>query len=302
MTDEIQQQIDKFNSSRRKAQENYDDTINKLRLDYQREVSTLEDQLKDKKFELNESYKRHKENIEDIEREEARTREIEKSRLIAEEEQNVARKIQKLEEDYKNRSREMEIDFLAFSEQIDLKKETLSKIISDYEDKQQKIIARFKEDEEVRNQRDYYRIQINDAAAQDVQKLKNLALSFNNSDVIYKLIWEVYYKAHGEALMKKILGANGDKGGIYKITNINNEKVYIGRTAEFKSRWRIHMKRGCGIDRIKGLLYDAMMNEGLENFTFQIVEVCDKDKQVEREKYWIQFYHSDGYGYNQKVG
>lgn len=302
MTDEIQQQIDKFNSSRRKAQENYDSTINKLRLDYQKEVSTLEDQLKDKQFELNESYKRYKENIEEVEREEARAREVEKSRLIAEEEQTVARRIQKLEEDYKDRSRAMEIDFLAFSEQINSRKESLTKTINDYEDKQQKIIARFKEDEEARNQRDYYRININEAAAQDIQKLKSLALSFNNPDVIYKLIWEVYYKASGEALMKKILNNNGDKGGIYKITNIKDEKVYIGRTTEFKSRWRTHMKRGCGIDRIKGLLYDAMMNEGLENFTFQIVEVCDKDKQVEREKYWIQFYHSDGYGYNQKVG
>jgi hypothetical protein len=66
----------------------------------------------------------------------------------------------------------------------------------------------------------------------------------------------------------------------------------------FKERFRQHCKRGCGIDRIKGLLYDAMMEEGLENFTFEKIEVCDKEKQIEREKYWIGFYHGDSYGYN----
>lgn len=45
-----------------------------------------------------------------------------------------------------------------------------------------------------------------------------------------------------------------------------------------------------------------MMEEGLENFTFEKIEVCDKEKQVEREKYWIEFYHGDSYGYNQKIG
>ena len=105
-----------------------------------------------------------------------------------------------------------------------------------------------------------------------------------------------------EALFKRVLGENATRGGIYKITNINNEKVYIGRTTKFIERLRTHSKRGCGIETIKGLFYEAMIKEGLENFTFEVVEVCDKELQPAREKYWIKFYRSDEWGYNQNKG
>jgi group I intron endonuclease len=105
-----------------------------------------------------------------------------------------------------------------------------------------------------------------------------------------------------EELFKRVLGNDRDKGGIYKITNIKNQKVYIGKTTKFIDRWRTHAKRGCGIERIKGQLYDAMFEDGLENYTWEIVEVCDKDKQTSLEKYWILFYKSDQWGYNMKVG
>ena len=45
-----------------------------------------------------------------------------------------------------------------------------------------------------------------------------------------------------------------------------------------------------------------MFEEGLENFTWEIVEVCPKEEQSEKEKYWIKFYHSDNYGYNGNAG
>ena len=79
-----------------------------------------------------------------------------------------------------------------------------------------------------------------------------------------------------EEMFKRVLGENKDKGGIYKITNINNNKVYIGKTTNFLTRWRTHAKRGCGIERIKGQLYDAMFEDGIENYMWEIVEVCPK--------------------------
>ena len=81
-----------------------------------------------------------------------------------------------------------------------------------------------------------------------------------------------------EELFSRILGDKKNSGGIYKITNINNEKIYIGKTVKFLDRWRTHAKRGCNIERISGKLYDAMFEEGLENFSFEIVEVCPKEE------------------------
>ena len=44
-----------------------------------------------------------------------------------------------------------------------------------------------------------------------------------------------------------------------------------------------------------------MWNEVLENFTFQIVEICDKNNLTEREKFYIDFYNAKDYGYNSKT-
>lgn len=154
----------------------------------------------------------------------------------------------------------------------------------------------------MKQKQDFYHISLNDVEKRDVVQLKKLALEFSKPEIIFKLLYEVYYKNRLEELFKRVIGDNKGKGGIYKITNIENQKVYIGRTVDYLSRWRTHAKRGCNIERISGQLYDAMFTEGLENFTFEIVEVCDKDEQAAKEKYWIQFYHSDLYGYNGNKG
>lgn len=156
-------------------------------------------------------------------------------------------------------------------------------------------------DEEAKKQQDFYHISLSAAAQEDVAKLKNLAINFSQPEVIYKLMYDIFYKKRMEDLFKRVLGKNADKGGIYKITN-SNGKVYIGKTVKFLERWRTHAKRGCNIERISGILYEAMFEEGLENFSFEIVEICDKAAQTEKEKYWIEFYQSDKWGYNLRKG
>lgn len=210
--------------------------------------------------------------------------------------------ISKKKAKYEKERAEMDNDFLAYSAEINMKKEALTKEIANFEQKQKAIIERFKHDEETRQKADFYHITIDGAAQKDISQLKVLALNFSRPEVLYKILYEVYYKALMEELFKRVLGENKDKGGIYKITNINNQKVYIGKTTKFIDRWRTHAKRGCGIERIKGQLYDALFKEGLENFTWEIVEVCDKEKQTEREKYWTSFYQSETWGYNMKNG
>lgn len=207
-----------------------------------------------------------------------------------------------LEKTQSDKVKGMTENFLAYSAEIDMKRVELTKEIEEYEEKQKTIIARFKHDEEVRQQADFYHISIDGTARKDIAQLKSLALQFSKPEVLYKLLYEVYYKALMEELFKRVLGNSKDCGGIYKITNINNQKVYIGKTTKFLDRWRTHAKRGCGIERIKGQLYDALFKEGLENFTWEIVEICNKDQQTEREKYWTTFYKSEEWGYNMKNG
>ena len=80
--------------------------------------------------------------------------------------------------------------------------------------------------------------------------------------------------------------------GIYKITNTINGKCYIGQSRDIESRWRAHKVR-------KGTyLYNAFQKYGVENFTFEVLEECEKERLNELEKYYIKLYHSFGEGYN----
>ena len=45
-----------------------------------------------------------------------------------------------------------------------------------------------------------------------------------------------------------------------------------------------------------------MAVEGPESFTYEILEMCDRDKLNERERYWVEFYNSKELGYNTTIG
>ena len=66
---------------------------------------------------------------------------------------------------------------------------------------------------------------------------------------------------------------------------------YIGQAVDIASRWKQHTKRGVGAeDWTQNKLYPAMYSIGVENFTFEIVEECDRSKLNEREDYWQNYY------------
>ena len=98
---------------------------------------------------------------------------------------------------------------------------------------------------------------------------------------------------------------------IYKITNILNNKVYIGQTVRpLNVRWSSHkyscFKSNRPNDR-NFRLYIAIRQDGVENFKIESVEELDtRDIKVldEREKYWIKQYNSTNpeVGYNADEG
>lgn len=77
---------------------------------------------------------------------------------------------------------------------------------------------------------------------------------------------------------------------IYKIQNIKNGKVYIGQSVHPEKRWAEHKKNK------KSLIGRTMQQEGIENFTFSIIEQVEN--YTKRENYWIDFYNSIENGYN----
>ena len=135
----------------------------------------------------------------------------------------------------------------------------------------------------------------------EINRLREIAPYFRNPRAIYKIIWESYYRNLTTELINRVVGVS-PKTGVYKITNINNEKVYIGQAADVSNRWKDHIKAGLGIDTPNNKLYAAMMEDGVENFTFELLEECKREELNNRETYWIEYYQSQDWGYNMTKG
>ena len=124
----------------------------------------------------------------------------------------------------------------------------------------------------------------------------------NNKEVINKLIWSEYIQSPTKDMLDAILPGK-ECPGIYKITNINTKKSYIGRSTNVYKRLQDHIKSSCGIATIADQkIHHAMRDEGIWNFHFDLLEECEKSKLGEREKYYIEFFQTQKYGYNAVAG
>ena len=154
-------------------------------------------------------------------------------------------------------------------------------------------------DQEKKDKIAFYTLNLSDLDKEEIAKLRSVAPYLRDPEPLNKVIWKTYYEKPYTDLMGRIITS---PIGIYKITNLNNNMIYIGQSVTLKDRLKNHIKAGLGIDASKNKLYTAMQNENVENFSFEIMEYCDRTELNEKEKYWIKFYHSDTYGYNMTQG
>jgi group I intron endonuclease len=116
------------------------------------------------------------------------------------------------------------------------------------------------------------------------------------------LIWSTYFQKSMTALCNNVLGTN-TICGIYKITNQNNDMCYIGQSVDISTRWKNHAKCGLGIDTPAGnKLYKAMQEEGIWNFSWELLEKCPREELNKKENYYIELYKTYEYGYNSNIG
>lgn len=159
-----------------------------------------------------------------------------------------------------------------------------------------------RKEQEVKAQHDFYSLQLTEAEKKDISLLNSIKDKLLNSRPVNMVIWQSYYSKKANELCSRILGTN-KVTGIYKITNLQTDQVYIGQAKDIKERLREHMKCGLGIDVPNGnKLYEAMLSSSLDNFTFELIEKCPNDKLNERELYYISLYQSYDYGYNSNKG
>ena len=94
------------------------------------------------------------------------------------------------------------------------------------------------------------------------------------------------------------------KIGIYKIENLINGNCYIGQSINIYKRWQSE-KEAAFNSQSEAYNYPlscAFRKYGIENFSFNILEECQREELNEKEIYWIARYDSYNNGYNQTPG
>lgn len=155
---------------------------------------------------------------------------------------------------------------------------------------------------QIKENKDNYRLLPSKSDLEDIYTLEHIKQGLHKPRILSMLIWQTYFQPIAKKQFPIIL-QNKTKMGIYKITNIKTDESYIGQSVDVYKRWSDHCKAGLGIDTPVGnKLYKAMLEYGLENFTFELLCQCSKEELDEKERYFIELYQADLFGYNGTKG
>lgn len=90
---------------------------------------------------------------------------------------------------------------------------------------------------------------------------------------------------------------------IYKVTNLINQKIYIGQTINtLHHRWLRHQYDAfCNNKQTK--FARALRKYGIDNFRIEQIDTANTQEELnEKERYWIAYYDSCHQGYNSTDG
>lgn len=292
----------------------YNSDIEKLNNDLSTKKQNLENNIKELQIGVTSLQTRKKEiesSISSLEQQATQSGEVflkQQLQLAKEKLDNTIRVLeeayQDAEEEYKKEYLETlknySKEFLDFEESNQKKLLELQAQVAEYQAKAIAAAEAAKREEEKRLNIDFYRCMLTPIDIEEIAAIRSVAHLLRDPEPINKVIWKVYYEKPYTDLIGRVIGS-GIHCGIYKITNIENQKCYIGQAANLAERFRQHIKRGIGAEpATRNKLYPAMQEIGVENFTFEVIEECERSLLDEREDYWQDFYKAKEFGYSIK--
>lgn len=88
------------------------------------------------------------------------------------------------------------------------------------------------------------------------------------------------------------------KSGIYKISNTVTGRIYIGSSVNISNRKYNHLWKLETGQHDNSFLQKSFNKHGVSAFDFEVVEMCEVDKLIEREQYYLDKFQS----YKRSVG
>lgn len=176
--------------------------------------------------------------------------------------------------------------------------------IDDFKKKQSVINEEILRQRELEEKQDFYRIVLSEQDKDDIRYLLSIINNIKNKQLLYKLIWSEYLQKPFNEMLKRVLEGKEIRCVIYKITNLKTGEIYIGKTkSEVSKRWTEHIKTSLNIGTIARSKIHTMLFEHWDEFSFEVLErVSEESLLSSREKFYINFYQSNIYGYNMNSG
>lgn len=205
-----------------------------------------------------------------------------------------------LEEKYKNLEENAQQEFQAKQRSYNNELSYLRKELEDFRSRRDAVNEAIRRERELIEKEDFYKIQLTQNDIEDIKLLDSMRNHLCHKEVLPKVIWESIARRPVNEMIKRVVGQK--VGGIYKITYIPTGEAYIGRTVNFKDRWQAHIQTALGMEKVaSSTLHTHMARNGIWNYSFEILEEVPKDKQSEREKFYIDLYGTQKQ-LNMKVG
>ena len=216
---------------------------------------------------------------------------------------NLEHEYKDAEAEYNNLIQNMEDAYDAYQsqllEQIQESKDTLESISAT---RKAAMDALLKE-QEVKEKEQFYSLSLDEIDLHEAKVLRSIESELRDPRPVKMIIWSTYYSKRANDMAARVLGTGADVTGIYKITNKLNGLCYIGQAKNIRERWREHLKCGLGIDTpSNNKLYQAMFKDGVDSFTFELLEACPAQELDEKESFYIKLYQAKEYGYNSTGG
>lgn len=214
----------------------------------------------------------------------------------------------KIKEEYNKKEQELLYYAKAKNDAIDaayqIKADNFNKLLEEIKTQgnlYQALLFQTKQLNNESNSREKATIRLTQEAKDDIEYIYSISSRFHHPDILYKLIWSEYIQKPLNEMLKD--NSIREVSGIYKITNIQTEKAYIGRSVNVKKRLQDHVKSAIGISTIADqAIHHAMKEEGLWNWSFELLEQVPKELLPEKEKQYIDLLATQDYGYNKNGG
>ena len=216
----------------------------------------------------------------------------------------ISKQYQDAEDEYKNTylqtMQDYNAQYLNAMQEKQKELKNINNIIADMKAISDAAIANNIRQEQIRQQENFYKLQLSEKDIEEITEIRKIATKLRNPELLNKVLWKIYYEKPYTDLIGRVLGSNLHTG-IYKITNLENKMCYVGQSVNIAERWKQHIKRGIGAETpTKNKLYPAMQSIGVENFSFELIEDCDKTLLNSREDYWQEYFKAKEFGYSIK--